>query len=469
MENFPRERPFTSWKEIAAYLGCDERTCLRWEKQHALPVHRAGGGKSKSLVFAYKDELDEWLRHRRGESGPPPTEPQPPIAKHSGGKLTLYLGLMTLVVLAGLAAWRLVGRPSRLELKQPYDFRIERSTFIALNKEGLELWRYDTKVDGLIDDAAYHRLFGPRRIDAEDQPMHPLVQIEDIDGDGRSEVLFTIRTFDDSSRSLLLCFDSAGRKQWTYEPGREMVYGSRRYSADYIIDAADILDLGPGQLKKVFVMARQKPDWPSFIAVLSPEGKQLGEYWNSGRIQDYVLADIDGDGNMALVLVGTNNEYSKGFLSVVDPDFAWGSSPQTGDYRCADLKPGSEFFYLLFPRTEVDRIVFEQREAISFVDALRNSRIMAVSQGGRIIYELNRKMEVDAPIISDYYREKYRKFQAQGLIGPGRLNEPALIESLRRSIVYYDGEHWTTTPTRNKRNLGIFLEKESRVRPPTGH
>jgi hypothetical protein len=222
----------------------------------------------------------------------------------------------------------------------------------------------------------------------------------------------------------------------------------------------DVLDRGPAAPKKLLVVARQKPNWPSYIATLSPQGQVLGEYWNAGRFSDYALVDIDNDGVPALVLVGTNNEYGKGFLAVVDPDNVWGCSPQGEDYKSPDLKPGSELFYLLFPRTEVDRLEFSQREAVGYIDMLKDNRLMVVALLSRIIYELNPQMEVDTVIISDAFREKYRKYQAEGKIFPGSLDEQAYAEALRKTVVYYDGERWTTTPTRKKKNLGIFLQKE---------
>ena len=48
------------WKDIAAYLGKAERTVKRWETNRGLPVHRVPGG-AKASVYAYSDELDEWL------------------------------------------------------------------------------------------------------------------------------------------------------------------------------------------------------------------------------------------------------------------------------------------------------------------------------------------------------------------------------------------------------------------------
>ena len=56
----PRER-LDSWKEIAAYLNCSERTVRRWEEE-GLPVHRHVH-KSKAAIYAYKAEIDAWWRN----------------------------------------------------------------------------------------------------------------------------------------------------------------------------------------------------------------------------------------------------------------------------------------------------------------------------------------------------------------------------------------------------------------------
>lgn len=53
-----------SWKDISKYLNYDQRTCNRWEKQLGLPVHRYSNS-SRSKVFAYKDEIDKWLRGKK--------------------------------------------------------------------------------------------------------------------------------------------------------------------------------------------------------------------------------------------------------------------------------------------------------------------------------------------------------------------------------------------------------------------
>jgi tetratricopeptide (TPR) repeat protein len=51
-----------TWKSIAQYLGRSTRTVQRWRLEYGLPTRRLGGDATS--VFAYTDELDEWLRNR---------------------------------------------------------------------------------------------------------------------------------------------------------------------------------------------------------------------------------------------------------------------------------------------------------------------------------------------------------------------------------------------------------------------
>jgi hypothetical protein len=55
-----------SWKEIASELDRSVRTVQRWEQTLGLPVRRLGRGH-KSPVFAFKDELQDWLRRQSAD------------------------------------------------------------------------------------------------------------------------------------------------------------------------------------------------------------------------------------------------------------------------------------------------------------------------------------------------------------------------------------------------------------------
>jgi Tfp pilus assembly protein PilF len=49
------------WKDIAAFLCKSERTVKRWEADRGLPIHRVPGG-AKASVYAYREELNQWLK-----------------------------------------------------------------------------------------------------------------------------------------------------------------------------------------------------------------------------------------------------------------------------------------------------------------------------------------------------------------------------------------------------------------------
>jgi hypothetical protein len=73
----PRDTKLDSWKAIGAFLGHDVSTARRWEKETGLPVHRVPGNK-RHTVYAYTEELDNWLRGR----DEPPLRPIEPARKH---------------------------------------------------------------------------------------------------------------------------------------------------------------------------------------------------------------------------------------------------------------------------------------------------------------------------------------------------------------------------------------------------
>ncbi len=462
-ENSLKEKPFSSWKEISAYLGCDERTCLRWEKKHGLPVHRAGTKLSKSLVFAYKEELDEWLkRHETGDA--PPEKPMGVKRSLLGIRGPIWLAVIPVVIIGVLLLTVFAGKSGKggMGSPQPYAFKIERSELIVLDNQGAVLWRYDTLLPDLLDNDSYQTHFPCRKGIGDNERKLPWVKIEDIDSDGRTEVLFTIHTYNETAELGLYCFDHRGRILWTYEPGREMTFGTRHFSGDYALDAVEVISTNPAGQKKILILARHIPNFPSYLAILSPEGKTLGEYWNAGRFSDYALIDIDDDGYPALHVSGTNNEYGRGFLATLDIDHVWGCSPQTAEFQAAGLKPGAELFYILFPRTVVDQLEFAPREVLGFVDKLKNKGIYAIPTSSRIIFEFNRAMEIDSVSLSDTFREKYRKYQEEGRVPPGRLDEQFLIDTLAKGVMYYDGEQWSMKRTFNNKNRWIFVEIERR-------
>jgi len=99
-DNIKNSALLSSWKEIASYLDCDIRTAYRWEEKYSLPIHRIEGAP-KSRVYAYKHELDEWLRAKfDNHSVPPQKKPRIWLSKKS--LLILSASLVLAAALLGL-------------------------------------------------------------------------------------------------------------------------------------------------------------------------------------------------------------------------------------------------------------------------------------------------------------------------------------------------------------------------------
>ncbi|WP_157092763.1 tetratricopeptide repeat protein [Sphingomonas hankookensis] len=69
------------WKSIAAYLGRDRSTAIRWARERALPVHALPGGKARS-AYALATELDAWRAGQGALPDPVPDDPsEAPVAE----------------------------------------------------------------------------------------------------------------------------------------------------------------------------------------------------------------------------------------------------------------------------------------------------------------------------------------------------------------------------------------------------
>jgi hypothetical protein len=80
-ENHFRQQRLDAWKSIARYLGRTCRTVQRWHAEYGLPIHRLGG--DKVTIFAYTDELDDWMRNRGRCLTSVPTESSGPVLLHA--------------------------------------------------------------------------------------------------------------------------------------------------------------------------------------------------------------------------------------------------------------------------------------------------------------------------------------------------------------------------------------------------
>ncbi len=425
-----------SWKEIAAFLDCDERTCYRWEKSLSLPVHRLDIEK-KSRVFAYRSELEAWLKNRSGGPVPAPAR-----------RARLWIIVPVAAVMIALALLLVVFLP-RLGpgSRTPADFRIEGSELVILNKKGGELWRWDSGLENLANEARYRGRFQSRRSTSIWTHL-PFLAIKDLDADGRPEVLFTTKTDDEFGEGLLVCLDASGRERWRFQAGRTMTYGERMYSPDYRINGIETADLDGDGRPEILLPSYHNNDFPCRFVVLGLDGRLQAEYWNSGQVVDLAVHDFDGDGRPELLLSGVNNEYRKPFLALFETDDIRGGSPQLDPaYRGRDVPPGSQKLYILLPRTDI-ALARSPMESVSVIHLLGNDRIEAVVGDAPfdapLYFEFDFGLKTGRVRGSHAFEKAHRELLAAGKIS-SRL-DAAYYRALEKDILSWNGSAWIRLP-----------------------
>lgn len=433
MPGISKDNLLRSWKEIAAYLRCDVRTCHRWEDQRGMPVHRAEGSEKKSPVFAYKDELDAWFRETfRGPQGQGEKKKRALEGLRWVVRGIIVLGLAFLL----FRGTRILGR------RQPADFGIEGSVLVVKDRLGLELWRWDTKMEDLNPEAFYRAAF--QNLSHDSGNILPAIIIRDIDKDGDTEVLFAPkRENDQTGEGWLRCFDRKGVERWTFRAGRELRCGGKVYSPDYRIAGFHAHDLDGDGRCEIVVEAFHAPDWPCQLALVDHTGKLIGEYWNAGYLRDVAYHDISGDGREELIVVGVNNEYRAGCLMVFDPRRIGGGSPQSGAYACEGVGPGTELFYAVMPRTDVSEALGLYEADLRMLDITENRRIRATSSIG-LIFEFDFDLKPLQVTPGHGYVTAHERLTREGKVTSllGAAYERMVLDGIR----YWDGRAWTPEP-----------------------
>lgn len=332
--------------------------------------------------------------------------------------------------------------------RQPSDFRIKGSKLIILDEKRKNLWDFETGFDNLISEQEYRFQFQIRTRLQGDKLVFPYLVIKDINLCGKKEVLFAPKTKGEFYETGLFCFDHKGKHLWPFKPGHELKFGEHLYSNDYRVFGIEPFDINNDGLLEVFLLSAHQPHSPSGLHVLDCQGKVLWEFINWGRIHDIAYQDLDADGNAEVLIAGINDEYGKGFLAVFDALRIGGSSPQSEKYNCKDCAPGSEEYYILFPRTDVDKILKPDKVAIDEIHILKSKRIELQAQISRIFFELDFNLRVQDAKPSDLFKNMHRELRAAGKIN-SELNDQ-YYEDLKKGVLYWNGKELTSTPSKNR-------------------
>ncbi len=211
------------------------------------------------------------------------------------------------------------------------------NTIIVSDEGGRELWR---KV------FAGKLIFGDR-----DRSW-----IGDVDGDGRTEVLFDETPTSFGAPSTLHCYSQEGTERWQFKPGGRVRTAREDFTGPYSIVAMGVERLGRSKEMRIVVDGAHYLYYPSQIAMLAPDGHLIREYWHSGHLDFMHFSDVNGDDQPEIVAVGVHNASGSATLIALDPDTMGGASEEENkDYQLLGRPPANELARILFPRSCMNR------------------------------------------------------------------------------------------------------------------
>jgi hypothetical protein len=330
-----------SWKEIAAFIGRDERTAMRWAAR-GMPVHHGPGGKH-ARVFASRKEISRWLAKQT--DGRSESESKHPPERPRRWKWIVGAGLCVFVLLlsAGFVFWHRVRKtpaPQVTRVTFTYD------AVVAWNGSQ-QLWKYE--------------LAHPLATNAFDidRPIDRFVRIVQLPSAGKTVVILVapFRTEPDPNSIIEMpvdCFSNGGKLLWSYVAHERLRFGANELQGPWNVTA---LFLSYDNGRPELWVAESHFRWGnSLVEEIDPTtGRTKLRFVNTGVL--YALNEVKTGRGTYLLAGGFNNEYSAGALAVINEDKPFAASPQTPGTRhyCVSCPPGVPDEYFVFPRTEVNR------------------------------------------------------------------------------------------------------------------
>jgi hypothetical protein len=415
-----------SWKAIADYLRRDASTVRRWERTAGLPVRRVTGGR-RAAVFAYRDEVDAWLKGM-GSDAPPaspdlPDQPIPdvalPIVIRPAGRHTLWgwlAGSAGVVAVLLSIAWQ--ARTSRAG--EAVRLQVTPEEILGVGQDGTERWRYRYPSGQPVT-----LLSEWNRPAAAAVPGNPRTFVTAIgarsSADGGSE----------GGQLLDFTPDGVLRRTFTFED--RVSFGGRVYTGPWAMTDFQV-DPHPGALR-IAVAAHHYQWWPSLVTVLDERWHRRATFANAGWIERIHWATRD-----RLIVTGFSNPRDGGMVALLDADALDGQSPAAAGtpFECTTCGGNPPLRYFVLPRSEVNRVTgspFNRALLEVMRDRLIVRTVEVPSTGAEAadgLYEFSPSLEFIRASYSDRYWELHAALEKAGKLDhprekcPDRDGPPAI-------------------------------------------
>lgn len=360
----------------------------------------------------------------------------------TGKRALSKIFIFTLLLTALLCSVVLVNKYRHFQFwksRQVVSIELLNDRVVALNENRDTLWSYQLK-----------------------KPVEPASLIQnfcDIDDDGKKEALIAVNYKEEEKQaSEILIFDRNGRLKWSYQPGKRIKTQTDEFSSNFVVKILGVWKFKENSPEKfILVVANHSTWYPTQITLLDISGRVIGEYWQAGHLgrEAFLIEDTDEDGWNEIILAGTNNDFQCACLLVLDPRKVEGYSPSSGnpEFQFRDLPPGSQEYYILFPRTTLNQVMAIRNYArkIELIREDKEIEVICTEFAKENLYEMIYNFDFKfEPLFSrptDSTIGIIKEMIVSGILPPQAITE---LRILKEKIRFWDGQSWSYKPAKNK-------------------
>jgi hypothetical protein len=264
--------------------------------------------------------------------------------------------------------------------------------------------------------------------------------MEDLDGDGRNETLYAPVSREDKKVGRIHRFDSKGRLVWTFDANTGAKAGGIDYPPDSVIQGISTEDLdGDGRLE-ILAVSHIRMSSPCRVFILNLDGTLRSDYWHFGQISDLAVRDLDDDGKPEILCCGQVNGDAEGpCFFILDPRRMRGAAPALGPRsRLEGLPEGTELVAALLPLTPLETQHLPGVAATT-IDVLKDGRFLVTVDVDAPVYEFDRQGRLIALTLGHEFQKTYKKAFSDGRLSePPDFDR--LRRELMSGLRYYDGK-----------------------------
>ncbi len=312
-------------------------------------------------------------------------------------------------------------------------FNASSTGFVAMNKDSIPLWSVEYECNSIDTTSSW--------------------RIGDLNGDGRNEVAFV-----PGASKTLRCGSNANL--FVYDDDGTLLF--QRYCAkdDEYPGTQPPCGVKPVVVEKVgdrsIIITGATRSFPArlYLMFWNHEGDLLGWYINagySGAFGSNFLRYSDSQ----FVFLGYNNRMECACLYVLEPYSSYGVSPPYTDpgYNLDNVKRGNQIYYVLFPRSDLNRAVFADYNSPGGLFLESDGRFRADvferdAKSAALSYYLDSSFRVVNVSYDDCFRPCRDSLVAEGKLSA--INWSTYCNNLRDSLTYWRESGWVTEGQRRK-------------------